>query len=423
MCTRIKYGFNDVPSPSETSILAFQHALAAFGSIIAVPLIVGSAIGLSSRDISFLVNMALIASGIGTLIQTIGLGPMGAKVPCLMGTSIKFVTPAIQVGGVYGLSEIFGCTIVASLLEVVLSRFLKYIKRIFTPTVRGCVIMLIGLTFMPVGITWISGSVESLALGLLVMVFVVVLSIFGKGIISTGSVLWGMLLGYIISFPLGLVTEFDPFAGGYISIPQPLKYGFSLHVSALLPFLIVYIVSMIETIGDLLAIEEICDEEIGADGLAKGILADGGTSTIAGFFNAMPLSSFSQNIGIISLTGVASRGVVALAGVIFIISGLLPPVGNIFGAMPQPVLGGAVIIMFGLVVAAGIRVLKDAEMSRRNMLIMAVSLSLGVGVSAFPELLEPLSQEVRMVFGSGIVTGSLAAIVMELLLPEEKDVA
>ncbi len=420
---RIKYGFNDVPSPSETSILAFQHALAAFGSIIAVPLIVGSAIGLSSRDVSFLVNMALIASGIGTLIQTIGLGPMGAKVPCLMGTSIKFVTPAIQVGSVYGLSEIFGCTIVASLLEVILSRFLKYIKRIFTPTVRGCVIMLIGLTFMPVGITWISGSVESLALGLLVMVFVVVLSVFGKGIISTGSVLWGMLLGYIISFPLGLVTEFDPFAGGYISIPQPLKYGFSLHISALLPFLIVYIVSMIETIGDLLAIEEICDEEIGAEGLAKGILADGGTSTIAGFFNAMPLSSFSQNIGIISLTGVASRGVVALAGVIFIISGLLPPVGNIFGAMPQPVLGGAVIIMFGLVVAAGIRVLKDAEMSRRNMLIMAVSLSLGVGVSSFPELLEPLSQGVMMVFGSGIVTGSLAAIVMELLLPEEKDVA
>jgi NCS2 family nucleobase:cation symporter-2 len=420
---RIRYGFNDVPSLPETCVLAIEHTLAAFGSIVAVPLIVGSALGLSPQDLSFLVNATLIASGIGTLIQTIGLGPMGAKVPCLMGTSIKFVTPAIQVGSVFGVSEIFGCTVVASLLEVALSRFLKYIQRIFTPTVRGCVIMLIGLTFMPVGITWISGSVMNLALGLFVIAMVVLLSVFGKGMVSTGAVLWGMLLGYLVSFLLGMVQDFDPLAGGYISLPVPLRYGFSVHLSALIPFMIVYIVSMIETIGDLLAIEEICGEKMEADGLAKGILADGGTSTIAGLFSSMPLSSFSQNIGIISLTGVASRAVVAGAGVIFILAGLFPPVGNVFGAMPQPVLGGAVMVMFGLVVVAGIRVLKGAEMNRRNMLILAVALSLGVGVSSFPELLEPLSQEMEMIFGSGIVTGSVAAIAMELLLPEEKDAA
>ena len=417
----IRYGFEEKPEKrSEFAVLSFQHALAAFGSIIAVPLIVGTALGLGAEELSFFVSAALIASGVGTLIQTMGLGPMGARVPCLMGTSIKFVTPAIQVAGVYGISEIFGCTIAASLLEIVLSRFLKYIKRIFTPVVRGCVIMLIGLTFMPVGITWIGGSAVNLGLGLLVMVLIIILTMWGKGLVSTGAVFLGMIIGYLISFPLGLVEGFDPLAGGLMSFPIPFRYGFSVHLPALIPFLIVYVVSMIETIGDLLAIEETCGEKIGAKGLAKGVLADGGTSTIAGVFGSMPLSSFSQNIGIISLTGMASRRVVAMAGVIFIIAGVLPPIGNVFGAMPQPVLGGAVLVMFGMVVVSGMRVAREAEMSRRNMLIMATALSLGVGVSAAPELLVSLPQELQMIFGSGIATGSLVAIVMELLLPEER---
>ncbi|HIH97025.1 MAG TPA: purine permease [Thermoplasmata archaeon] len=416
----IKYRFDDVPPLPTSLLLAFQHSMAAFGSIIAVPLIVGGALGLTMEDSSLLVNAALIASGVGTIIQSRGIGPIGARVPCVMGVSVKFVVPAIQVGQCYGLAGIFGSVISASFLEIALSRFIGVIKKLFPPVVRGCVIMLIGLTFMPVGIGWIGGSNKNLLLAVTVMILIVIFNRSGRGIISAGAVLFSMMIGFIIAVPLGMVEPTNLLAGGMVSFPIPFKYGLTFNISAILPFLVVYVVSMIETIGDLLAIEETCKEKIGSKKLSNGILADGATSTIAGFFNSMPLSSFSQNIGIISLTGVASRWVVTLAGVFFVFLGIFPPIGRIFGTIPQPVIGGAAIVMFGMVTVAGIRLLKDAEMSNKNMLILAISLSLGVGIAAAPQALESLPFTLKMLLSSGITTGSLAAIILNLLIPDKK---
>jgi NCS2 family nucleobase:cation symporter-2 len=315
---------------------------------------------------------------------------------------------------------VFGSAISASFLEIGLSRFMGVIKKLFPPVVRGCVIMLIGLTFMPIGIEWMGGSNKNLLLAIVVMTLIIVFNRFGKGIISTGAILFSMLVGYIIAIPLGMVEPVNLLAGGIISFPIPLKYGLTFNLSAILPFLVVYVISMIETIGDLLAIEETCKEKIGSKKLSNGILADGATSTMAGFFNSMPLTSFSQNIGIISLTGVASRWVVTMAGIFFILVGLFPPIGRIFGAIPQPIIGGAAVVMFGMVAVAGIRLLKGAEMSNKNMLILAISLSLGVGVAAAPQALESLPFTLEMLFSSGITTGSLAAIILNLLIPDRK---
>lgn len=420
---RIRYGFNDAPKTYEAFVLGFQHVLAAVGGIITVPLAIGAAIGLSAEDISILVSAAFIASGIGTLIQCIGIGPIGARVPGLMGCEIEFLAPSVEVGKYYGLPGIFGSIIVGSFFEIFLSRILKYLQKIFSPVVRGTLILIVGLTFMPIGIRWISGSVAELGIAFLVIGLIVVLNTFGKGIVSSGAILFSMLIGYVIAFFGGFVGRIDILGRGLLAFPRPLGYGITFSLPAILPFLVVYVISMIEMVGSLFAIGEACNEELDMRRIANGVLADGVTSTIAGLLNSMPLTTFNQNIGIIALTGVASKRVITISGIILIAFGLFPPLASVFGAIPQAVLGGAVLVMFGMVSATGIGILKDVEMSSRNMLIISVSVSLAVGVSSFPEVFSSLPVWAQMIFSSGLVTGCIAAIAMNYLLPEGKDAA
>jgi len=420
---KIRYGFNDVPGGYESIILAFQHVLVAVGGIITVPLAVGTAIGLPSGDVSVLINAAFIASGIGTLIQCIGIGPIGARVPGIMGCEIEFLSPSVEVGKYYGLPGIFGSIIAGSFFEIFLSRILGHLGKIFSPVLRGTLILIVGLTFMPIGIRWISGSSFELGVAFLVIILIILLNVFGKGIISSGAILFSMLIGYVIAFLGGFVEHFSIFERGFVSLPRPLSYGVTFSLPAILPFLVVYVISMIEMVGSLFAIGEACNEKLDMKRIANGVLADGVTSTIAGLLNSMPLTTFNQNVGIIALTGVASKRVITLSGIILILFGLFPPVGSIFGAVPQAVLGGAVLVMFGMVSATGIGILKDVKMDGRNMLIIAVSVSLAVGVSSFPEVFSALPVWFQMIFGSGLVTGCIAAMLMNIFLPEEKDAA
>jgi len=420
---RIRYGFNDVPKTYESIILAFQHVLAAIGGIITVPLAIGAAIGLPPIDISILVSAAFIASGIGTLIQCIGIGPVGAKVPGLMGSEIEFLAPSIEVGKYYGLPGIFGGIIAGSFFEILLSRMLKYLGKLFSPVVRGTLILIVGLTFMPIGIRWISGSSAELGIAFMVIALIIILNTFGKGIVSSGAILFSMLIGYAIAFAGGFVGHINVLERGIIAFPKPLSYGITFNPAAIIPFAVVYVISMIEMVGSLFAIGEACNEDMSMERIANGVLADGVTSTIAGFLNSMPLTTFNQNIGIIALTGVASKRVITISGIILIAFGLFPPLGSIFGAIPQAVLGGAVLVMFGMVSATGIGILKNVEMNNRNMLIISVSVSLAVGVSSFPEVFSSLPTWAQMIFSSGLVTGCIASILMNYILPEEKDAA
>lgn len=423
----IIYRIDDRPPIQISIILAFQHIMAAFGGIVAVPLVVGGALGLSVNDLAFLVSAALFAAGIATFIQAKGIGIIGARIACIMGTDFTFVGPSIAVGSTMGLPGIFGATILGSFVEIILSRFIKPLRRFFPPIVTGTVVMLIGLTLLPVSIDWAAGgsgspnygSLKNVSVAISVMVVIMLLNRYAKGIISSAAVILGLIFGYFISYPLGLLDFTAVKDAGWVAIPMPFKYGITFSLAAVIPFITAYLVTTIETVGCLMAIGEASSKELTSEEISSGILADGVGSLIAGFFNAGPNTSFSQNVGLIPITKVASRFVVIIAGIILVLLGLFPKFGALIAIMPNPVLGGAGIIMFGMVASAGIKTIKKVHLNNRNMLILAISIGIGLGVTVRPDFLQNLPGFLKSLFSSGISAGTITALILNIVLKEE----
>ncbi|MFT9495056.1 nucleobase:cation symporter-2 family protein [Anaerosolibacter sp.] len=425
--SEILYKIEDVPPLQVSILLAFQHIMAAFGGIVAVPLVVGGVLGLPVADLAYLVSAALFMAGVATFIQAKGIGKCGARVPCVMGTDFTFVGPSIAVGLAGGLPAIFGATILGSFVEIILSRFIKPLRKFFPPIVTGTVVTLIGLTLLPVSIDWAAGgfgaadygSIKNVGVAMAVMIVTMLLNRYGKGIVSSAAVILGLIFGYAISLPLGLL-HFEPIKeAGWIAFPSIFKFGVTFSFAFVLPFITAYLVTTIETVGVLMAIGEASGRELTSEEIEAGILADGVGSFIAGFFGAGPNTSFSQNVGLIPLTKVASKFVVVVAGVILMLLGIFPKFGALIAIMPNPVLGGAGIIMFGVVAASGIKTLKDVEMSNRNLLILAISLGLGLGVTVRPDFISQLPEALKSLFSSGISAGTIAALVLNIVLTEE----
>jgi len=423
----ILYKIDDKPPIGTSILLAFQHIMAAFGGIVAVPLVIGGVLGLPVEDMAYLVSCALFAAGIATFIQSKGVGPVGARVACVMGTDFTFVGPSIAVGFAFGLPGIFGATILGSFIEIILSRFLKPLQRFFPPIVTGTVVMLIGLTLLPVSMDWAAGgygaadygSLKNVSVAVAVMLLITFLNRYGKGILSSAAVIIGLVFGYIIAYPLGML-DFTPISNaGWVAIPTPFKYGITFSIAAVVPFITAYMVTTIETVGCLMAIGEASDKELTMDEVQAGVLADGVGSFIAGFFNAGPNTSFSQNVGLIPLTKVASRFVVIISGIILIIMGIFPKFGALIAIMPNPVLGGAGIIMFGMVFAAGAKTILGVPLNNRNLLILAISVGMGLGVTFRPEILSHLPEAVKSLFSSGISAGTITALFLNIVLKEE----
>ncbi|RLD17073.1 MAG: purine permease [Caldiserica bacterium] len=419
--------YDDKPKLVPSIIFAIQHILAAFNGIIAVPLIVGGALALSTEDLSYYISCTIFSAGIATCIQAFGIWKIGAKMPVIMGTDFTFVGPSISVGKRFGLAGIFTATAIGGISEIIYSRFIEKIKKLFPPLVSSIVVSLIGLTLIPVSIDWACGgvgsvdyaSIENLSLAAFTATIIIIFHIFGGKKLSTVSVFIGMVSGYILSILLGKVTFHEVIKASIINIPEPFHFGIKFDLRILPPFLIAYLVTTIETIGDLTAIAEVSGKEIKKEELERGVLADGVGSTIGGIFNAGANTSFSQNVGIIPITGIASRFVVGVAGIILIILGLFPKLSTVIALMPQPVLGGAGIIMFGMVAGAGIMNLKNVKMNSRNLLIIALSFGLGLGVVMRPEILKNFPETLKILFSSGITTGTLTAIILNLILPEK----
>ncbi|WP_425446894.1 uracil-xanthine permease family protein [Dethiothermospora halolimnae] len=424
------YEINDKPPIPVAILLGFQHIIAAFGGIVAVPLVIGSALGLSVSDAAFLVSASIFVAGIATFIQAKGIGPIGARVPCIMGTDFTFVGPSIAVGQTMGmgLPGIFGATILGSFTEIILSRFIKPLMRFFPPVVTGTVVTLIGLTLLPVSIDWAAGgagaadygSLTNVTLSMIVMAIVIVLNRYGKGIFSSASILIGIIVGYIISYPLGLLDFTAVNDAQWVALPQIFKFGVDFKLAAVVPFLAAYLVTSIETIGCLMAVGEASNKSLSSDELGSGLLADGVGSFIAGFFGAGPNTSFSQNVGLIPMTKVASRFVVIISGIILMLLGIFPKVGALIAIMPDPVLGGAGIVMFGMVASSGIKTLSRVKLNNRNLLIIAVSVGLGLGITVRPDFIANLPNWLKMLFSSGISTGTIVALILNICLKEEK---
>lgn len=420
------YGVDDDLDLPKKVLFGLQHIFAAFGGIIVVPLVIATSLGFDSKVTTALISASILGSGLATIIQAKGVGKVGARVACIMGTDFTFVSPAISVGSVLGLPGIIGATILGSLFEVILSFFIKPLMKFFPPLVTGTVVALIGLTLLPVSIDWAAGgagsanyaSLENLAVAMFVLVITLLLNNYGKGMISSASILIGIVVGYIVCIPLGLV-DFTPVKeASWLSFPKILEFGVTFDAKAVMAFIPAYFVATIGTVGCLKAIGETSNIDIGDKRVAAGVLSDGVGSALGGLVGSCTNTSFSQNIGIISLTKVASRHVAVMAGILLVILGFLPKVAAIITGIPNPVLGGVGIMMFGTVAAAGIRTLSNIKLTERNLLIIAISMGLGLGVTFRPDVIHNLPEAIRMIFSSGISTGTIAALILNAVLKE-----
>ncbi|MTK12768.1 MAG: purine permease [Clostridiaceae bacterium] len=423
------YGVEDKPRLLTQILLGFQHIFAAFGGIIVVPIVISAALGFDAKTSTALISSAILMAGVATFIQSKGVGPVGARVACIMGTDFTFVAPAIAVGAKFGLPGIFGATILGALIVILLSFFVKPLMKLFPPIVTGTVVSLIGLTLLPVSIDWAAGgvgsasygSLKNIAIALAIMTVTLLLNHYGKGLVSSASVLIGMVVGYILCIPLGMIDFSSVGQASWLSLPKVFGYGINFNLKVLLPFIPAYFVTVIGTVGCLKAINEVSGIDSDEKRIGSGVLSDGIGSMLAGMFGAMPNTSFSQNIGLIPLTKVASRYVTMMAGALLIILGLFPKFAALINIMPQPVLGGVGIVMFGTVAAAGIETLSRVKLNNRNLLIIATSIGLGLGVTFRPDVIAKLPEGLKMIFSSGISTGTITALVLNVLLREKNE--
>jgi len=417
--------------------LGLQHVLAMFASNVTPSIIIAGAAGFAfgGADMVFLIQMAMLFAGIATLFQTIGFGPVGARLPVMQGTSFAFVPIMIGIVKSSGMAALMGSVVVAGLFHAALGTIIGRIRHWFPPLVSGMVITTIGLYLIPVGIKYAAGGAADFQMnnpawgdfsswGLALVVIFVALGckFYTRGLTSSAAVLIGLVAGYVVGIATGAVNFGGIGKAAWFAIPTPFKYGIEFNMTAIIGMCLISIVSAIETVGDISGIakggagREATDKE-----LAGGTYADGFGSAIAGVFGGLPNTSFSQNVGIVSMTGVMSRGVVTIGAIFLIICGFVPKIGAVVAAMPISVLGGGVILMFGMVVSAGINMLAGVNWSRRNMMILATSMSVGLGLQAVPKSMQHLPDTLEMLAVSGLLPVAVLAVVMNLVLPEDAD--
>lgn len=441
--SELVYRLDDRPPLPQTLFAAFQHLLAMFVAVVTPSLIICQALGLPASDTNTIVSMSLFASGIASFIQIRTFGPLGSGLLSIQGTSFNFLGPiigaglAMKAGGTPTetmMAAIFGTIMVASLTEVFLSRVLEHAQRIITPLVSGIVVTLIGLTLIQVGLTSMGGGyaaiedgtfgdLKNLLLAGSVLAVIVLLNRIDNPYLRVSSIVIAMTVGTLIAFALGMVNTAPAQEVALFAIPQPMQYGISFDFALLIPLIIVFLVTSLEAIGDITATSETSEQPVAGPIYMKrikgGVLADGVNSALAAVLNSFPNSTFSQNNGIIQLTGVASRYIGYFVAGMLVILGLLPSVATLVQLIPEPVLGGATIVMFGTIAASGIRIISRCELNRRAILIMALSFSMGLGIAQKPEILQFMPEWVKNILSSGMAAGGLTAIILNMVLPPE----
>ncbi|WP_370275277.1 uracil-xanthine permease family protein [Salipiger bermudensis] len=426
---------NVTPPMAQAVPLGLQHVLAMFASNVTPSVIVAGAAGLAfgGAEQIYLIQMAMLFAGIATLFQTIGFGPVGARLPIMQGTSFAFVGVLAGVAATQGLSVALTACIIGGTIHFLLGSVIQKLRWLFPPLVTGLVILAIGLYLIPVAIKYAAGgaadfqmaaesfgSLKHWSVALTVIIVALGFKFFTKGTLSNAAILIGLIAGYVVALLAGMVNFGPVTNASWITSITPLPYGFEFSLGAVIAVTLVSVVSAIETVGDASATtkagagREATDEEI-----AGATYADGLGTAVAGVFGGLPNTSFSQNVGIVGMTGIMSRHVVTIAGIIMIICGLLPKIGAVIASMPLPVLGGGVIVMFGMVAAAGMNVLTEVKMNRRNMIIIAVSLAFGLGLNLVPSAVQYLPGVIKVLATSAVAPTALMAVVLNLVLPEE----
>ncbi|MFT5799712.1 MAG: xanthine permease, partial [Candidatus Azotimanducaceae bacterium] len=434
---------NYTPPLAQAIPLGIQHVLAMFVSNVTPAIIIagvaGFGFGAPGADIPaliYLIQMAMLFAGVATLIQTIGIGPVGARLPIVQGTSFAFLPvmiPAMIGAGTAGLAGLMTGVLIGGLFHAFLGLFVGRIRFALPPLVTGLIVLMIGLLLIKVGIQYAAGGAGDFNMSKPswggasnwfqagVVIFVTLgLKFFTRGLLSVAAVLIGLIAGYVVAYLMGDVSMGGVGRAGWFELPSPFKFGFELNWAIIIGMCLMAFISAIETVGDVSGItkggagREATDEEV-----VGATFADGIGTAIAGVFGSLPNTSFSQNVGLIAMTGVMSRHVVTIGAIFLIICGLIPKVGAIINTVPIQVLGGGVIVMFGMVAAAGASMLSDVTWNSRNMVIFAVSLSVGLGLQQVPNAMSFLGDTARILLTSGLLPAAFIAIVLNLLLPEE----
>lgn len=424
-----KYDVDGIPPLREAIPLGLQHIFAMFLGNIAVPIIVASVVGITGADLTILVQSAMIMAGIATIIQCYPIWKVGARLPVVMGTSFGFLPTNIAIAGSYGISGLLGATLIGGLFGGTLGFFIKKLRRFFPKIVTGTVVLTIGLSLLPTGLVSMAGgsgsedfgSAKNWLVALLVLVVVIFLNRYAKGMAKTSSILIGIVVGYLVALPLGMVN-FSPIREAtWFSVPTPFYFPMEFYWGAILPMLIMFIVTSVETVGDVTAITNGgANREPTNDELSGSVIANGLTSSLAAVFNSLPNTSFSQNVGMIAFTKIMSRYVVALGAGFLILAGLIPKIGAIISTMPAAVIGGATVIIFSQITLTGIDILTAEPLTERAKIIIGLSLVFGLGLSQVPDAMSGFPEAVKLLFGgSGITIACFVAIVLNLVIPED----
>ncbi|MCA0148189.1 purine permease [Rossellomorea vietnamensis] len=406
--------------PLKLASLGIQHVLAMYAGAVIVPLIVGGALGLSGEQLTYLVSIDIFMCGIATLLQVWSNRFFGIGLPVVLGCTFTAVGPMIAIGGQYGISAIYGSILVSGLFVIVISKYFGKLVRFFPPVVTGSVVTIVGITLIPVAMNNMAGgqgsadfgSLENLALAFGTLLFILFLYKFFTGFVRSVSILLGLMAGTVVAFVLGKVDFSAVGDASWFHMAKPFYFGMpTFEITAILTMILVAMVSLVESTGVYFALGDITDKKISEEDLAKGYRAEGLAIVLGGFFNAFPYTAYSQNVGLVQLSGVKRNNVIYATGAFLVILGLVPKIGALTTVIPASVLGGAMVAMFGMVVAYGIKMLSHVNFaSQENLLIIACSVGMGLGVTAVPELFAQMPTSIRILTDNGIVAGSLTAI-------------
>ncbi|NIE73322.1 uracil-xanthine permease [Pantoea sp. Ap-967] len=440
-------GLEDKPRLVIGLLAALQHLLAIIVPIVTPGLLICQALGVSARDTNLIVSMSLVISGIATFVQCKRFGPFGAGLLIVQGTSFNFVGPLIAGGALMVkqgtpvesvMAAIFGVVIAGSSVEMGVSRILPFVKRLITPLVTGIVVLMIGLTLIKVGLISMGGGFgamangtfangENLMLSGAVLAVIVVLNRVPVVWMRSCAIVIALAVGYALAAYLGRLDFTGMHQAALFQVPTPLHFGLGFSWALFIPMLVIYLVTSLEAIGDVTATSKVSRQPVEGpvwmQRIKGGVLVNGANSLLAGLFNTFPSSIFAQNNGVIQLTGIASRHIGIWIAVMLVLLGLFPTVAGVIQAVPEPVLGGAAMVMFGAVAASGINILASTRLDRRALLIIAVSLALGLGVAQVPEFLAHMPAAIRNVLESGVATGGICALVLNWFLPVSKEQA
>ncbi|PFK53520.1 xanthine permease [Bacillus thuringiensis] len=419
--------------PFKIASLGMQHMLAMYAGAIIVPLIVGGGLGLNQKELTYLVSIDLLMCGVATILQALSNRFFGIGLPVVLGCTFTAVGPMIAIGKQYGVSSIYGAIIAAGLFVIIFAKLFGKLVKLFPPVVTGSVVTVIGVTLVPAAINDMAGgvgskdfgSLENLALAFGVLLFIIIMYRFFDGFIRSISILLGLLFGTIVAAFMGKVSlqavgEADWFHG-----IQPFYFGTpTFELTPVITMILVACVGIVEATGVYFALSDICNKKIGEKELTKGYRAEGLAMVLGGIFNAFPYTTYSQNVGLVQLTGVRNRVIIYTCGGMLIVLGFIPKIAAITTIIPKSVLGGAMLAMFGMVMAYGIKMLSSVDFGKQeNLLIVACSVGIGLGVTVVPTLFSQLPENIRILTDNGIVLGSASAVLLNIvfnMVPQRK---